>query len=227
VQRIIYALILFVSIVGTIQTASAQSPWYIEGSAGALLRYDASRSTTFSDSLGASGPGTNTVTYSPGYVLNLGIGYKLPFGFRVEVEGGYAHYDADTASPLSSAFPALNGSALNLQSGGGHSQYSATFNGFYDLPISGWIVPYIGAGVGFNATDAQTGYFAGSGGIPRFTQSGGNAQNAVALAEAGLTIAVNDKWFVVPSYRFEKVFTTGNAFLNQANIFKLGVRYAL
>jgi opacity protein-like surface antigen len=86
-------------------------------------------------------------------------------------------------------------------------------------------VPYIGAGVGFNATDSQTGYFVGP--SSRFTQNGGNAQNAVALAEAGLTIAINDKWSVVPSYRFEKVFTTGNAFPNQANIFKLGVRYSL
>jgi opacity protein-like surface antigen len=227
VQRIIYVLILFAGIIATIQTASAQSPWYIEGSAGALLRYDASSSGTFVNSVGATAPGTNTFTYSPGYVLNLGVGYKLPYGFRIEVEGGYAQYDFDTAKPFSSVFTPLNGSALNLQSGGSHTQYSATFNGFYDLPISGWIVPYIGGGIGANWTDEQTAVFTGPGGTPKFTQKAGNAQNAVALAEAGLTIAINEKWFVVPSYRFEKVLTNGNAFPNQANIFKLGVRYAL
>ena len=225
-QRIVSVLILFAGIIGTIQTASAQSPWYFEGSAGALLRYDASRSGTFYNSVGATAPGTNTLTYAPGYALNLGVGYKLPYGFRIEVEGGYAQYYADTVKPFSTVFTSLNGSPLNLQSGGSHSQYSATFNGFYDLPISGWIVPYVGAGIGFIATNSQTGVFVGPGGTPRFTENGGNAQNAVALAEAGLTIAVNDKWFVVPSYRFEKVFTTGNAYVNEANIFKLGVRYS-
>lgn len=82
------------------QTVSAQSPWYIEGSAGALWRMDATRSTTIFNSLGTTGPGTNTTTFFPGAVFNLGLGYKLPWGFRIEAEGGYAHYSAESVSPL-------------------------------------------------------------------------------------------------------------------------------
>jgi len=32
---------------------------------------------------------------------------------------------------------------------------------------------------------------------------------------------------VVPAYRFEHLFTTGNAFPNDANIFKLGFHYSM
>jgi opacity protein-like surface antigen len=233
-RRLACVMFIVASAVCAVQTASAQSaspqnPWYIEGSAGALWRFDASRTTTFFNSLGTTGPGFNTTTYDPGYVFNLSLGYKLPLGFRVGVEGGYAHYSAESASPLSlnGAFPLLNGSRLGLQSGGGHDQYSATFNAFYDLPVSGWIVPYLGGGVGVEYVNSQTGYFAGAGGAPRFTEGGSDSTNAVVLAEIGLAITLNAKWSVVPSYRFEKVFTDSGALPNSANIFRLGLRYLL
>jgi opacity protein-like surface antigen len=211
------------------QTVSAQSPWYIEGSAGALWRMDATRSTTIFNSLGTTGPGTNTTTFFPGAVFNLGLGYKLPWGFRIEAEGGYAHYSAESVSPLSTngAFPLLNGNRLELQSGGARDQYSATFNAFYDLPMFGQFIPYVGAGIGVNTVNSQDGHFAGVGGVPRFTQLGGSGTNAAVLGEVGMTITLNAKWSVVPSYRFEKVFTNAGAFPNQANIFKLGLRYSL
>ncbi len=222
------------------QTASAQSvppqyPWYIEGSAGGLWRMDASRTITFGPSeyvrgvappfLGLSP--TNTITFDPGYVLNLGIGYKLPLGFRVEVEGGYSHYSAASLGPFTlqtNVFQPPTVIRLGLQSGGGRDQYSATFNAFYDLPLSGWIVPYLGAGAGINYLNAQTGYFGGSGGVPQFTQVGGSLTNVAVLAEIGVAITLNAQWAIVPSYRFEKVFTDSSNFPNNANIFKLGVR---
>jgi opacity protein-like surface antigen len=201
-RRLSCVLFLLASVVCSAQTASAQSPWYIEGSAGAFLRSDASRYTTFFNSMGPIGPGTNTTTYYPGSVFNLGVGYKLPFGFRIEVEGGYAHYKAESVSPLSLGnlrgppLGGLDGSRLGLQSGGGHDQYSATLNAFYDLPMSGAIVPYVGVGVGVNTTNAEGGLFSGLETVifriplvepVQFTQSGGNATNAVVLAEAGAT----------------------------------------
>jgi opacity protein-like surface antigen len=154
--------------------------------------------------------------------------YKLPLGFRIEVEGGYAHYTTASASPLSTngAFPTLNGSRLGSQSGGAHNEYSATFNAFYDVPVSDWYTPYIGAGVGVVGTNIQTGVFAGPGGIPQFTQIGRNATDALMIAEAGMTIKIDAKWAIVPSYRFEKVVTNGTLPENN-NIFKLGVRYSL
>jgi opacity protein-like surface antigen len=211
------------------QIALVQSPWYIAGSAGVLSRLDASRSATFFNSLGTTGPGTNTTTFSPGAVFNLGLGYKLPWGFRIEAEGGYAHYSAESVSPFSTngAFPLLNGSRLQLQSGGARDEYSATLNAFYDLPVPGRFIPYVGAGIGANIDNAQTGHFAGVGGQPRFSQLGGSGTNAAILGELGVTITLNAKWAVVPSYRFEKVLTKAGAYPNEANIFKLGLRYSM
>jgi opacity protein-like surface antigen len=111
---------------------------------------DESFSTTVFNNFGTTGPATDTDTFNPGPVVNLGAGYRLPYGFRIEGELGYAYYTADTISPLSTngAFPALTGARLPLQSGGERDQYSFTTNAFYDLPVAGQFVPYVGAGVG-------------------------------------------------------------------------------
>jgi hypothetical protein len=129
------------------QSVVAQSPWYIELSGGGIWRMDSSRSTTFYGTpglgLGAlvvvTGPGTNTVTFDPGYTFDFGLGYRLPHGLRVEVEGGYAHYTLSSVSPLNTngALPFLNGNKLTLTSGGNVDQYAVTLNAFYDVPISG------------------------------------------------------------------------------------------
>jgi opacity protein-like surface antigen len=248
-RRYGYAIAIFVGMICAAHTACAQSPWYITGSAGAYLRSDASRSTTFfNDSRTITVPGTATTTYDPGPVVNLGVGYRLPLGFRIEGELGYAHYSVDSVSPLSTGgaptvtnpnalgtspvrfpsrdpFVGLNGNRLALQSGGGHDTYTGTINAFYDLPIPGWIVPYVGAGFGVAHGTQQTAHFSGPD-EPRFTGLGSSATNAVILAELGVTFRIDDRWSVMPSYRFEHVFTTGNAFPSNANIFKLGVRYS-
>jgi opacity protein-like surface antigen len=189
---------------------------------------DASRSTTFSNAAGLTGPGNSAATFDPGPVVNFGVGYKLPLGFRVEAEFGYAHYGIDSVSPLSTngAFPALNGSRLSLQSGGGRDQYSGTVNAFYDLPRFGSVTPYIGTGFGVFATHAETGIFSGPG-VSQFTQGGGSATNAGVIAEAGAAIAVAPKWDVVPSYRYQHVFSNAGAFPSETNIFKLGLRYSM
>jgi opacity protein-like surface antigen len=208
--------------------ALAQSPWYVEGSAGALWRMNASDSITITDSHGIVAPGTNTNTYSPGPVVNLGLGYRLPLGFRVEAEFGYAHYDTNTISPLNTtgAFPNLTGGSLALQSSGGHDQYSGTFNAFYDFSMFGRFVPYVGAGVGGFSNKSQAGYFTGPG-VPLFTQFAGSSTHAGVIAEAGVAIGLDAKWAVVPSYRFQYQFTSSPATPNEANIFKLGLRYSL
>lgn len=223
------ALFACASVTCVAHTASAQSPWYVEGSAGALWRLDSNRSTTLGNSSGATGPGTNTTTYDAGYLVNLGLGYKLPFGVRVEGELGYAHYSANGISPVSTngAFPLLNGSRLALQSGGGVDQGSATVNAFYDLPVPGRVVPYIGAGFGAILTDAQTGHYVNSSGTVQFTQSlAATVINPAILAEVGLTVALDANWAVVPSYRFVHVFTESDAFPIDENIFKVGLRYS-
>jgi opacity protein-like surface antigen len=221
-------LSLAAAVICTVEPAAAQSPWYIEGSAGALWRMDASRSTTFFNAEGLTGAGTNTATFDPGPVVNLGIGYRLPLGFRVEAEFGYAHYGLNTVSPLSTdgAFPQLNGGQLSLQSGGGHDQYSGTVNAFYDLQRFGSVTPYIGTGVGLFATNAATAIFAGPG-VSKFTQLGGHATNAGIIAEAGASIAIAPKWDIVPAYRYQYQVSKSGAFSSDANIFKLGLRYSM
>jgi opacity protein-like surface antigen len=160
---------------------------------------------------GASSPGFNTNTYDPGPAVYFGIGYRLPHGFRIEGEFGYAHFKNATASPLSTdgAFPTLNGSALSLQSGGGHTQYSAMANGFYDVPIAplaGRVTPYVGAGLGVVVDDGQTAVFANATNSVRFIEGGTTATRAAIMAEVGLTVTIDPKWAFVPAYRFEHIF---------------------
>ena len=135
----------------------------------------------------------------------LAINYRFTSGF--EVEGGYSHYTVSSLSPLSTdgTFPILNGSRLNVQSGGGRDEYSGTVNAFYDLQNWGAWVPYVGVGGGVDTINAETVVVAGPGGIPRFTEVGGNATDAVILGEVGVSLALDEKWSVVPSYRFQHV----------------------
>jgi opacity protein-like surface antigen len=203
-------------------SALAQTPFYITGSIGAWQRTDDSRSTTFFNSRGQTGAGTNTTTFNPGPVVDLGLGYHLPLGFRIEGELGYAHYSTDTASPLGTTrpFASLDGSRLSTTSGGDLSTFTATVNGFYDLPVGGWIVPYVGAGAGYYHAWGTDSVFGG-----RFTQHARTSDNALVLGEVGLSFKVSDTLSVVPAYRFEHLFASGEPGWN-VNIFKLGVRYA-
>ena len=73
----------------------------------------------------------------------------------------------------------------------------------------------------------QQAHFTSPDGTVGFTQFPGNSTHAAIAAEAGLAFALDPKWSVVPAYRFEHLFTTGNAFPNDANIFKLGFRYSM
>jgi opacity protein-like surface antigen len=208
-------------------TASAQNRWYVEGSAGAQLRDSITGSTALSNGLGASASGRDTITYAPGIVANLGLGYKLPFGFRVEGELGYAHYLVSSHSPYFTAngFQPLNGSSLALVSGGAVDQGTATVNAFYDLPVSGGLIPYIGGGFGGSLSGSQPAQYSSPGGVVRLNEPGGSSYIwPVILGQAGLTIAYSDSWALVPSYRFQHVFA--GAFPYNENIFKLGVRYS-
>ena len=207
--------------------AGAEGPWYGAASAGAMARLDASRSTTFFNGLGTSGPGTNRVTFDPGPVIDFAVGYRLGDGVRMEGELGYAHDAVTSARPLSlnGAFPEYAGARLGLRSGGGRDGYSATINGYYDFPLAGPLVPYVGAGVGVEDYNAATARFSGDGGAPKFTEHGAHAAYAAALGEIGVALKLSPRWSIVPAYRYEHLFVTGSAFHNDANIYRLGVRY--
>jgi opacity protein-like surface antigen len=209
----------------------AQKPWYIEASAGALWRTDRSYSTTFFNSLGTTGPGTNTETFYPGPVINLGFGYYLPFGFRAEMEAGYARYTASSISPVSTngAFPELNGSRLNVTSGAARDQYTGSLNVFYDFPDFGSMAPYVGLGTGAEYINSAVGYFSGPG-VPVFTQLAGHTTDILLLAEMGVALKVDADWSIVPSYRFQSALPTSGPVSSgtvlNAHIFKIGIRYS-
>lgn len=227
-RREVCVLITWGVIAGAGHAAEAQSPWYITGSAGALLREDASQSVTVSNRLGRTAPLTDTAGFSTGPQINLGIGYKLPLGFRLEGEFGYGHNTISSVSPLvtNGSVPSLNGSKLSLQSGGARSTYTVTVNGFYDLPVSWPIVPFIGGGLGVAHIVGDAAYFAGSSGVPRFTYPGGQITNGVVLAEIGATYKINENWAIGPLSRFEHIFTGHTAFPYNARIFQLSSRYS-
>ncbi len=73
---------------------------------------------------------------------------------------------------------------------------------------------------------SSRGTYASSNGTVHLTQGGSSVVYPAILGEVGLSIVANAHWAIVPSYRFEHVFTAGNAFPNDSNIFKLGVRYS-
>ncbi len=204
--------------------ALAQSPWYVTGGAGIFLRSDSTRSATLFNGLGTTAPGTDTSSFNPGPSINLGVGYKLPLGFRVEGDFEYDRFSTSSVSPFSTdgTFPALAGNRLGVVSGGNRDSYSATVNVFYDLPVPGRFVPYVGVGAGASHGESQTGIFAGPG-VSKFTGIGTSGNYALIAAEIGLTIAINQNWAIVPSYRYEHGFSTGPL---DANILRVGLRYS-
>ena len=224
-----WALLAGAGAICVAHAAAAQSNWYVEGSAGALFRMDASRNTTFTNlNTGVASPGTSNLTFSPGFVGNLGIGYKLPIGVRIEAELGYSNYSANAAYPVSPGVASFNGRGLGLQSGGNFDQGTATANVFYDLPIAGRVTPYIGGGFGAALTGYQGSIFSSTTGTitTGLNSPGGTVVYPVVLGELGLNIALNPNWTVVPSYRFQHIFSPSGAFTNNENILKLGLRYS-
>jgi opacity protein-like surface antigen len=205
--------------------AAAQTPWYVSGSAGGYWREDQSGPATITNGI-VTAPGTIHESFDPGPVLNAAVGYRLPAGFRVEGEIGYAHYSAHAIVPVSSAFPTLDGRTFNRRSGGDFNRYTATVNAFYDLPLTATLTPYLGAGIGFAHADNTRTVFASASGA-QFLQGGTSRDHGVMLAEGGVAIAVAPSWSLVPAYRYVRYFATGNRTGDEsAHVVKLGLRYA-
>jgi opacity protein-like surface antigen len=222
------ALVILAGVTSTTRTSSAQSAWYIVGSAGAHMRADDSGAATFSNPQ-VSSPGTNTTSFDPGVLVNLAVGYRLPLGFPIEGELDFAYCNTNTASPFTPASTRvgdLDGTTLDLRSGGNHERYTQTVNAFYDLLLSGQFIPYVGMGFGATEDNGSNACFTEDGGSRTYIQHSATGIHPAVLAEVGLTIRLNNKWSVVPTYRFPHVFQSGNATEENANIVKVGLRYS-
>lgn len=205
--------------------ASAQNGLYVTGSLGALMSQDISYNTTFRNALGQSSPGTNTQGFDPGVSAGLGVGYRLPLNLRVEGELGYGSFETTSATPRATggAFPQLNGRRLDATSAGDNTLFTATAALYYDLPLGGPVVPYIGAGGGYYHLDmGQARYWTGAGTLTRLR---GTQDNGLAMAELGVTWNVSEHWAVAPAYRYEHLFASAPADFD-LHIFKLSGRYS-
>jgi OmpA-OmpF porin, OOP family len=220
--------VFIVALAATIgaSAAQAQNGFYLTGAAGAFWRMDTARNGTATGPGGVTGPIVTTTTFDPGPTFSLGFGYHLPAGFRIEGEVGYAHYNASSANPLSTngAFPVLNGARLSVASGGARDQVTAAAAGYYDLPVTWPLVPYLGAGVGYFHSSAADARFITSNGITPFTERGTTVGGAFLLVEVGAAYRVADRWSIVPAYRYEHLFVSGNSDIS-AHIAKIGIRY--
>ncbi|HEV7910239.1 MAG TPA: outer membrane beta-barrel protein [Methylocella sp.] len=204
----------------------AESPWYLSGSVGGYFREGDSGPVTITNHI-ITAPGTLKESYDPGIIANLALGYRLPARFRVELEAGYAEYQAATVNPSSAPFPTLRGQDFNRQSGGQSRRDMGTVNVFYDLPIAGQFVPYVGGGIGGEHGELTRAVFADANGN-RFDQSGGESTRGVAVVEGGVTITLSPAFAVVPAYRYLRIFGGGAGFnaSEAAHIVKLGLRYS-
>jgi opacity protein-like surface antigen len=81
----------------------------------------------------------------------------------------------------------------------------------------GRLMPYVGGGFGYAHTEVSKAQFA------TFHLLGGSDDSAVILGEIGGAVALSESWSVVPSYRFEHVFSSLG---EDAHILKLGLRYS-
>jgi len=208
-----------------VPAARAQSRWYVSGSLGTYFRENESGPEGITNHV-VTGPGTATDTFDPGLLANLAVGYRLGAGLRLEAEAGYAQYQTATTNPQSAFFPPLKGQQFTRETGGGHTILMGTLNLFYDLPVPGRFVPYIGGGLGGAHTETQHSRFLDASGNG-FLEGGGESTRGVALVEGGLNIALGAHAALVPAYRYLHFFGLSSSRGDEvAHIAKIGLRYS-
>jgi opacity protein-like surface antigen len=208
--------------------AGAEGPWYVSGGAGGYQRESQGGPTTVTNGI-ISAPGTQHESFDTGYVLSLGVGYKLPYNFRVEGEFAFANYQSDKVKPISAPFIGLDGRDFKRVSNVSHDRYLVTLNGYYDVPIPDLsipVAPYVGLGLGAAVNDvpARTVFQSASG--VRFTRTETSGDGGVVQVEAGLGIGVGGGVTLGPAYRFMHFFGAANRFGDEnAHVAKLALRY--
>jgi opacity protein-like surface antigen len=227
--RTLYPLFV-ASVVWGVLSGPAQAQWYVEGGFGTLLRESADHNTgVINRSTGAGGQAVLTYNYDPGLTANLALGYRFETGIRLATEVGYSRYGIGSVQLRSTdgKFPILNGLAFGRQWGGVIDDFTGTVNAFYDLPVSGGFVPYLGGGVGAVYTTSPDGRFLNVSIPATFSDAGGGTVlRPMFVAETGLNIAFGEHWTMVPSYRFQHVFTPDGVPTFDASILRLGLRYS-
>jgi opacity protein-like surface antigen len=200
-----------------LSTEVSANPLYLSGSVGADFR-------ATDNTLMPGGPPGSTVEYlyNAGVDFDIAIGVRLPYGFRVEGEGGYMSYTPGFVRPNSSANPAYTGAKFQRTAGENADVLSGTLNVFYDIPLSNSIVPYIGAGYGYSSTSSGQTTFANNGNT--YSINGGDSSSAMMLGEVGFSIPVDNNWSIVPAYRYNHFFHDYYGTYD-VHVVKIGGRY--
>jgi len=120
---------LFMFVLFSHGSASAENNWYVEGFGGVTFLDDATNES-------AVGPDVD-VEFSTGWNAGGALGYDWG-RFRAEFELTYSESDVDKLKILGVIIP----------SSGDASALAYLFNVFYDLENSTSITPYIGGGIG-------------------------------------------------------------------------------
>ncbi len=108
----------------------ALAQYYVSGSLGFQQEVDKTVSTDIAPV---------NFSFNPGVAANVAVGYRFPWNFRVEVEGGYLQTSLKSGSAL----------GVTLTTTGNINIYTGMVNAFYDVPTDTILLPYIGAGLGF------------------------------------------------------------------------------
>jgi len=144
-----------------------------------------------------------------GYVGVLSVGYGFGNGLRLELEGSYRSNDVDTIK--------ASGIGRLPRTGGTASSYGVMFNALYDFRL-GPVVPYVGAGIGYQWHDYDDVGFGQSGGgnSARVTFGGNEGAFAYqAILGIGLPIDSVPGLALTAEYRF--MGTTGHDIPGRAN----------
>ncbi|MDE8342387.1 MAG: OmpA family protein [Acidocella sp.] len=107
---------------------------YVAGEAGTTLE----NSVNVSGTINGFG-GAGKVQYQPGYTGIASVGYGFGDGFRVQLDIDYIH---NTPSKVLS-------SGYSVKAGRYDNKFGPMINVLYDIPAGLPIIPYVGAGVGY------------------------------------------------------------------------------
>ena len=128
----------------------------------------------------------------PTGVVSLGWGFGN--GFRAEIEGNYMANKFYSAS-------GFNGGVTNA--GGWEQKFGGMLNGFYDFNgIAPWIVPFIGLGIGYEASSLHGGTAYGPGGSVSFTNDTKGNFGYQAMLGAAFPVPAAPGLAITAEYRF-------------------------
>ena len=208
------SMLLAASILAVPALASAQpvNGLYVGGGLG----------LNFLQSLRAThNPSGNKSTWGTGVgpVVVGSIGWGFGNGLRAELEANFRHNTLHNSSPLS---------------GGTLQTYGAMANALYDFDVgAGWIYPYVGVGVGYEAENLRGGH-AGNLTINNGTKGGFAAQGIIGAAfpissAPGLSVTAEYRFMDVlhnPSYSTSATGETVKFGDQLHHSILIGLRYA-